>query len=110
MYHPCRLALVGLPPAERTLLEDLFLQDLQRGNGYALVGDLEQADLIITNADDVHGVRTLQTRRLPAVVLLIGESDAGTGWPVLSRPIRLRAVISPAVYSQKLGHTGASPI
>jgi CheY-like chemotaxis protein len=93
MYHPCRLALVGLPPDERKLLQGLFLEDLQRGHGYELVGDLEQADLIIANADDVSAVRSLQTQKLLAEIFLIGESDAGTGWPVLNRPIRLRAVM-----------------
>ena len=93
MYHPCRLALVGLPSEERKLLQGLFLEDLQRGNGYELVGDLEQADLIIANADDVSAVRSLQSQKLLAEIFLIGESDAGTGWPVLNRPIRLRAVM-----------------
>jgi CheY-like chemotaxis protein len=93
MYHPCRLALVGLPSEERKLLQGLFLEDLQRGNGYELVGDLEKADLIIANADDVSAVRSLQSQKLLAEIFLIGESDAGTGWPVLNRPIRLRAVM-----------------
>ncbi len=93
MYYPCRLALVGLPPDERKLLQGLFLEDLQRGHGYELVGDLEQADLIIANADDVSAVRSLQSQKLLAEIFLIGESDAGTGWPVLNRPIRLRAVM-----------------
>jgi CheY-like chemotaxis protein len=93
MNYPCRLALVGLPPDERKLLQGLFLEDLQRGHGYELVADLEQADLVIANADDVSAVRSLQSQKLQAEILLIGESDAGTGWPVLNRPIRLRAVM-----------------
>jgi CheY-like chemotaxis protein len=93
MNYPCRLALVGLPPDERKLLQGLFLEDLQRGHGYELVADLEQADLVIANADDVSAVRSLQSQKLQAEIFLIGESDAGTGWPVLNRPIRLRAVM-----------------
>lgn len=93
MYHTCRLALVGLPSDERKLLQGLFLEDLQRSNGYELVGDLEQADLIIANADDEPAVRSLQRQKMLAEIFLIGESDAGTGWPVFNRPIRLRAVM-----------------
>jgi CheY-like chemotaxis protein len=92
MSLPRRLALVGLPPADRSLLETLFLHDLEQGSGYEMVNDLQQADLIISNADDFHALRELQARGLPVPVLLIGTTDAGTGWPVLPRPIRLHAV------------------
>lgn len=84
---------MGLPPLDRALLEAIFLQNVQRGIDFVLVNVLDQADLIISNADDIHVVRDLQARRLRAPVLLIGDSDAGTGWPVLARPIRLHAVL-----------------
>ena len=84
---------MGLPPLDRALLEAIFSRNSQRGANYALVRVLDQADLIISNADDMHAVRALQARRLRAPVVLIGDSDAGTGWPVLARPIQLHAVM-----------------
>ncbi len=89
----CRLALVGLSPVDRSLLEALFLQPLQREPGYVLVTDLNRADLIIASADETYTVRNLQERRLSAPVLLIGDADGDTGWPVLPRPIQLHAVM-----------------
>ncbi|MBE2262520.1 MAG: hypothetical protein IAE92_07250 [Burkholderiaceae bacterium] len=88
-----RLALLGLPPADRHLLEPLLLGSAAEA-GYVIVHDLEEADLIISNADDGHVVRGLQARQLAAPVLLIGDSDAGTGWPLLSRPIESGALVA----------------
>ncbi len=93
MPLPCRLTLVGLSPVDRSLLEALFLKDPGRRPHHEVVNDLHRAEVIIANADDAQTVRDLQARRLPAPVLLIGDADAGTGWTLLSRPIRLHAVI-----------------
>ena len=93
MSLPCRLALVGLPPVDRSLLEALFLQTVPHGSAYEMVNDLDRADLVISNADDTHAIRLLQDRKLRAPVLLIGDSDGGTGWPTLSRPIQPHAVM-----------------
>jgi len=88
-----RLALLGLPPADRHLLEPLLLGSAGEA-GYVIVHDLAEADLIISNADDGHVVRGLQARELSAPVLLIGDSNAGTGWPLLSRPIEPKALVA----------------
>lgn len=88
-----RIAMLGLPPVERALMETVLLQDLQRGAGCEIVTDLARADLIVLGTDDVAVVRALQARRLSATVLLIGESDRGTGWRVLSRPVQPHALL-----------------
>ena len=57
------------------------------GRGPDRTEDPEQADLILVNADDRWTARNLRRRRPAAPVLLIGADDAGTGWPVMSRPL-----------------------
>jgi CheY-like chemotaxis protein len=95
MSSPCRIALLGLSPADRSVIEPLFHQapDTDPPCDCEPVQDLHLADLIIANADDPNTVHTLQARQLPAAVLLMGASDAGTGWPVVARPIQWPAVL-----------------
>jgi hypothetical protein len=97
MSRPRPIALTGLSPTEQILLEGaLFKPSSNQLPGALQVHDLAQAELIIANADDPAVVRELQTRALPAHVLLLGASDAGTGWPVVARPLRLHAVLEAA--------------
>lgn len=93
MTHHRRLALLGLPPSDRHLIETLLLGSAKE-SGYVVVHELEEADLIICNADDGQVVRKLQLRNLNAPVLLIGERDAGSGWPVLPRPLSSQALVA----------------
>ncbi len=86
------LALLGLPPFDRYLLEHLLLGEYGEG-GFVIVHDLHAADLVISNADDGNVVRNLKARGLAAPVLLIGDSDAGTGWPLLARPVTADALV-----------------
>lgn len=94
MSRPRPIALTGLSPTEQILLEGaLFKPSSNQLPGALQVHDLAQAELIIANADNPAVVRELQARALPAHVLLLGASDAGTGWPVVARPLRLHAVL-----------------
>jgi len=97
MSSPFRLSLVGLTPVESSLLEALFVPSWNRGTGYELVSRAQQAELVVADADNRRLVRSLvrgrQEGKLSAQVLLIGDSDAGTGWPWLPRPIQLHAVM-----------------
>lgn len=88
------IALTGMSPTEQVLLERTLFQ--ASGNqipGIHQVQDVTQARLIIANADDATAVRQLHARGLPAQVLLLGATDWGTGWPVITRPLRLQAVL-----------------
>jgi CheY-like chemotaxis protein len=93
MSFVCHVALLGLSPVDRTLIETLLRQDLASGVAGELVHDLHQADLIIANADDANTVHGLHARKLPAPVVLIGDTDAGTGWPVIARPIEPQRIL-----------------
>ena len=94
MTRPCPIALTGLTPTEQVLLEGaLFQSASSQLPGAVLEKDLSRALLIIANADDALAVRVLRARLPAARVLLVGASDQGTGWPVVSRPLRLHAVL-----------------
>jgi hypothetical protein len=94
MSRPRPIALTGLSPTEQILLEGaLFKPSSNQLPGALQVHDLAQAELIIANADNPAVVHELQARALSAHVLLLGASDAGTGWPVVARPLRLHAVL-----------------
>jgi CheY-like chemotaxis protein len=88
------IALAGLSATEQVLLEGaLFQSGGKQIPGACQVHDLQRAELVIANADDAVSVRMLQSMALSGRVLLIGASDAGTGWPVVSRPLRLHALL-----------------
>ncbi len=94
MTRPCPIALTGLTPTEQVLLEGALFQSASNQlPGAVLEKDLTRALLIIANADDALAVRVLRARLPAARVLLVGASDQGTGWPVVSRPLRLHAVL-----------------
>ena len=48
------------------------------------------SDILLVDADDMEAVKALQERNALGLIptILIGESNRGTNWPVLPRPIR----------------------
>ena len=93
MSMPQPLALVGFPPNELSAFNALFRLAARSGPGYVMVEHVQQAHIVVVNADDIDAVRRLWSSQPTARVLLIGQSDAGTGWPVQPRPIQLLAVL-----------------
>lgn len=106
MSMPQPLALVGFPPNEISAFSALFRLAARSGPGYVMVAHAREADVIIANADDADAVRQLWRTQPQARVLLIGQSDAGTGWLVQPRPIQLLAVLEAV---RALGASAASP-
>lgn len=91
------IALFGLSPTERVLLsEALFPEGGSPIPGAVQVDSPLDAWLVIADARNADALRTLQHDAPAAKVLLLGTSDAGTGWPVIARPLRLHAVIEAA--------------
>ena len=91
------IALFGLSPTERVLLsEALFPEGGSPIPGAVQVDSPLDAWLVIADARNADALRTLQHDAPQAKVLLLGTSDAGTGWPVIARPLRLHAVIEAA--------------
>ncbi len=96
MPVPCRIALVGLAPAERSLVEAAFLQPGPDGARQEMVHDPARADLVILDAEDTRAMHHFRARGLGAPVLLIGRDDANTGWPAVPRPIEPQALLAGA--------------
>jgi CheY-like chemotaxis protein len=103
MSMPQPLALVGFPPNELSAFSALFRLAARSGPGYVLVAHAHEAEVVVANADDADAVRQLWRAEPAARVLLIGESDVGTGWLVQPRPIQLLAVL------EAVRALGASP-
>ncbi len=93
MSMPQSLALIGFPPNELAAFSALFRLAARSGPGYIMVAHAGEADVVIANADDADAVRQLWRTQPAARVLLIGDSDVGTGWLVQPRPIQLLAVL-----------------
>jgi len=89
-----QLALMGFPPYERAMLEALLRDPQRPGAGYAIVAGPAAAHAILANADDAPTVRALWAAGPEARVLLIGQSDAGTGWPCQHRPVQSAALLA----------------
>lgn len=97
MSRSCAIALAGLPPIERSLIEGALAQTASvLIPGAFIEADPARADLIIANADDVGTLNDIRSRMPEARVVLLGSSDQGTGWPLVSRPLRLSALIEAA--------------
>lgn len=102
------IALFGLSPTERVLLsEALFPEGGSPIPGAVQVDSPLDAWLVIADARNVDNLRTLQQDAPQAKVLLLGTSDAGTGWPVIARPLRLHAIIEAAKLILVHGEAGS---
>ncbi|MEZ5703446.1 MAG: hypothetical protein R3E42_18045 [Burkholderiaceae bacterium] len=47
------------------------------------------AQLLVVNADNAQGLASVRYAELPGKVLLVGQNDDGTGWPLQRRPLKL---------------------
>jgi CheY-like chemotaxis protein len=105
MSRTCAIALAGLPPTERVLIEGaLFPPGASPIPGAFMTPDPTRAALVIANADDAAVVSALRAQVPAAGVVLLGSSDRGTGWPVVPRPLSLQAVITAARRQLALAH------
>lgn len=94
MSTPRSIALLGLPPPERALIEALVQLSASRGpDGYHIVNEVSQAQFVVANADDAVTLRDLRVRPPRGRVVLVGEHDGGTGWPLVQRPVRLHSLM-----------------
>lgn len=97
MSRTCAIALAGLPPIERSLIEGALAQAAASLiPGAFIEADPTRADLIIANADDADTMTSIRTLALAGRVVLLGRSDHGTGWPLVARPLRLQALVEVA--------------
>lgn len=88
------VALVGFAQSESTTFESFFRLAARRPPSYVVQDEVMDAQILVVNADNLQAVHLVQHADLPGKVLLIGNSDGGTGWPLQRKPVKLVAVLA----------------
>jgi two-component system, cell cycle response regulator len=94
MSNPHKIALIGFSSFERATFESFFRLAARRPPGYVLVADASMANLAVVNADDVVAMNAVLDKKPCKHVMLIGNSDGGTGWTLQRRPLNLMKVLT----------------
>ncbi len=88
------VALVGFAQSESATFESFFSLAARRPPAYAVQDEVSDAQILIVNADNQQALNLVQFAELPGRVLLLGNSDGGTGWPLQRKPVKLVAVLA----------------
>lgn len=94
MSTPHKIVLIGFTSFERATFESFFRLAARRPPGYLLVSEPSEANLAVVNADDATTLRNVTANKPCAHVMLIGNTDGGTGWATQSRPLNLMKVLT----------------
>ncbi len=94
MSQAHKIVLVGFSSFEKVTFESFFRLAARRPPGYILVSDATEANLAVVNADDAAVLRQCIAAKPASKVLLIGNQDGGTGWPLQRRPLNLMKVLA----------------
>ncbi|WP_291010834.1 hypothetical protein [Hydrogenophaga sp.] len=88
------VALVGFAQSEASTFESFFRLAARRPPGYRVQDEVIDAQILIVNADNPQALHLVRHADLPGRVLLVGNSDGGTGWPLQRKPVKLVAVLA----------------
>ena len=88
------LALVGFPESESATFESFFRLAARRPPAYVVQDEVLDAQVLVVNADNAQAVHLVRHAQLQGRVLLIGHGDAGTGWPLQRKPVKLVGVLA----------------
>ncbi|HMN93073.1 MAG TPA: hypothetical protein PKC60_07565 [Hydrogenophaga sp.] len=88
------VALVGFAQQESATFESFFRMAARRPPAYLVQDEVMDAQILVVNADNLQAVHLVQHAELPGRVLLIGHGDAGTGWPLQKKPVKLASVLT----------------
>lgn len=88
------LALVGFPENESATFESFFRLAARRPPAYVVQDEVLDAQVLVVNADNAQAVHLVRHAELQGKVLLIGHNDAGTGWPLQRKPVKLVGVLA----------------
>lgn len=88
------LALVGFPESESATFESFFRLAARRPPTYVVQDEVLDAQVLVVNADNAQAVHLVRHAELQGKVLLIGHNDAGTGWPLQRKPVKLVGVLA----------------
>lgn len=88
------VALVGFAQNESATFESFFRLAARRPPAYQVQDEVMDAQILIVNADNMQALHLVQYAELVGKVLLVGNSDGGTGWPLQRKPIKLVSVLA----------------
>lgn len=88
------VALVGFTQSESATFESFFRMAARRPPAYEVQDEVIDAQILVVNADNLQAIHLVQHAELPGRVLLIGHTDAGTGWPLEKKPVKLVSVLA----------------
>ncbi len=88
------VALVGFTQAESATFESFFRMAARRPPSYTVQDEVMDAQILIVNADNTQALNLVQYAELPGRILLVGQSDGGTGWPLQRKPVKLVSVLN----------------
>lgn len=87
------VALVGFSQQESATFESFFRMAARRPPAFLVQDEVIDAQVLVVNADNLQAVHLVQHADLTGRVLLIGHTDAGTGWPLQKKPVKLVSVL-----------------
>ena len=88
------VALVGFTQAESATFESFFRMAARRPPSYLVQDEVIDAQILIVNADNTQALHLVRYAELPGKILLVGQSDGGTGWPIQFKPVKLVSVLN----------------
>ena len=88
------VALVGFTQAESATFESFFRMAARRPPSYTVQDEVMDAQILIVNADNTQALHLVRYAELPGKILLVGQSDGGTGWPLQLKPVKLVSVLN----------------
>ncbi len=88
------VALVGFTQTESATFESFFRMAARRPPSYLVQDEVMDAQILIVNADNTQALLLVRDAELPGKILLVGQSDGGTGWPLQRKPVKLVSVLN----------------
>jgi CheY-like chemotaxis protein len=88
------VALVGFSQPEAWTLVSFLRLAAHHAPGYRVQDEVMDAQILIVNADNPQALHLVRQAELPARVMLIGNTDGGTGWPLQRKPVKPDALLA----------------
>lgn len=87
------VALVGFAQNESSTFESFFRLAARRPPAYSVQDEVMDAQILIVNSDNAQALHLVKYADLTGKVLLVGQTDGGTGWPLQRKPIKLVSIL-----------------
>ena len=99
---------IGFSAHEKATIETFFQLASQRAPHWSVSGRSSDARIVLIHAISQHDVDAFKSLIASwQQVIIVGNSDFGTGWPVIPRPLKLTALLQ--VLDQKVKAVAAVP-